>query len=108
MSAYKHGDVGDRFEQVNPADARGRGEDDRQHAEQVPPPVDDDPLPEWMKPLDASAWHRRIVPDDGREPDPLTGLPMESDRELAERLRATMPSVTSAIIGDDRKPADGE
>ena len=49
MSAYKHGDVGDRFEQVNPADATGRGLDDRQHAE-TPPAIDDDPLPEWADP----------------------------------------------------------
>jgi len=68
MSAYKHGDVGDRFEQVNPADARGRGEDDREYAEQVQPPVDDDPLPEWADPPTMPSDTGAILGDDRKPP----------------------------------------
>lgn len=37
------------------------------------------------------AFTRRVVADDGRDPDPITGLPMESDAEFRARIKSAAP-----------------
>jgi hypothetical protein len=44
-----------------------------------------DPAIRWKEHLEGWPAQRRIV-DDGREPDPLTGLPLETDAELRDRI----------------------
>lgn len=48
----------------------------------IPVPVEGKDLDSWA----SLTGHKRLVVDDGREPDMITGLPLETDEEYRARI----------------------